>query len=617
MPPTLDLGRAAHSKMIISPPRINLRRAASYNHDKGPLSATSSRFNFNHLLFSPPPSPSLPALIPRPKKSPIHPRPSRVFRLIFWLSGTVLFFYFAISAVRRHASHDLMPWSHSSSSEFDMAGQGDLPSFPTPIIGTDKNGLPKWTVSIPPDYHFPLSIKEYSDMSSKCRIVAVRVRNLRNHGHSSQQHVVNYEMDDPYFVDVQEAETAGLLRGVASTWWHSRGHDEDGDLVGESKDSLVEKPVCESTMTFVLETADAGLGNTLMMLWSFYGLAKKQGRAFFIDDTRWAYGKYSDIFGMPPEPACRPPPRHEMLPCPPQARHIVVSAATAKGLFGHVLGGKESDSSSTTSIDEPQTLFALAREGYRALFRLNKEDQEYVDDRVKVLSKKAQIGDSRKNDGLVVGMHVRRGDLHPMEYQYRHSYIPTNIFIEKARSIIDSSYNGTGRDGSDNTVARQQSVLVVASDDPTVYESEEFHGTFQAQEQIRLASKTAIQRANPDRRVMHHFVDDTFGWEGGFFAAMFWNLGLSTMSTGNAVAAALTEKTRLPPSAETLRLRSYIGRAYMMDLAVLDGASDVVICTVSAMGCRLLAVMMGWETAFESGNWVNIDGDYGWTGISW
>lgn len=72
-----------------------------------------------------------------------------------------------------------------------------------------------------------------------------------------------------------------------------------------------------------------------------------------------------------------------------------------------------------------------------------------------------------------------------------------------------------------------------------------------------------------------------------------------------------------PPSEQTLRLRSLIGRAYMMDLAVLAGASDQIVCAVSAMGCRLLAVMMGWEDGIEKAGWVNVDGSYGWTGINW
>jgi len=46
-------------------------------------------------------------------------------------------------------------------------------------------------------------------------------------------------------------------------------------------------PTCEKTLTYVMETEDAGFGNSMMKLWMSFGLAMKEGRAFFIDDTRW------------------------------------------------------------------------------------------------------------------------------------------------------------------------------------------------------------------------------------------------------------------------------------------------------------------------------------------
>ncbi|PHH58859.1 hypothetical protein CDD80_1943 [Ophiocordyceps camponoti-rufipedis] len=109
---------------------------------------------------------------------------------------------------------------------------------------------------------------------------------------------------------------------------------------------------------------------------------------------------------------------------------------------------------------------------------------------------------------------------------------------------------------------------------------------------------------------MHRFTDEGHGWEGGFFSLVFWNLGAQRKN--NAVA----QDDDDPPSDQTLRLRGFVARAYMMDLAVLAGASDKVVCAVSAMGCRLLAVMMGWDRAFEQGGWVNVDrGRSGWTGL--
>ncbi len=137
------------------------------------------------------------------------------------------------------------------------------------------------------------------------------------------------------------------------------------------------------------------------------------------------------------------------------------------------------------------------------------------------------------------------------------------MYTERAREIVNSTYYGDEPISSE--VSKGHSMIVVASDDPLVYESGDFAGAARAQDQIRLASKSAIQQANPDRSAMHKFVDETFGWEGGFFAAMFWNLGVSTPSATNA-GRAPPETGALPPSAETIQLRSLLGRAYMLDL---------------------------------------------------
>ncbi|KAK3336802.1 hypothetical protein B0T19DRAFT_350377 [Cercophora scortea] len=613
MPPTLDLSRTAHSKTIIYPPRINLRRAASYNHDKGPLSSTSSRFSFNHLVFSPPPSPGLPSLSPPPRRPSKGlaglVRPSRVIRYTVWLLTAICFFYGATWAFE----HSPVPvpalaWTANPHDQYEMVAQDDLPDFPTPIIVTDRKGRPSWTVSIPSSHIFPLTADQYSDIYEKCREVSARVQDLRANKHGLQQAYLGFRPDSASrdFIDVQEAEKAGYLpRSAAVHNLMAAGEGLRGESVGE--------PVCETSLTFVLESSDAGMGRALMMLWTAYGLAQQEGRAFFVDDTRWAYGKYTDIFQAPPSPKCRAPPRHEMLPCPRHARHLVASAATARELFGVGRSGRLGalapeallDESAAATADQ-KTMFALARQGHDALFHLNKEDSDYVDARVRELTAKRIVPKTKgKQNGLAIGIHVRRGDRHPFEYQYRESYMPLNKYTEAARDMVDDRFNHTGPHGGEDMAAKAHSFLVVASDDPMVYESAEFTATATttAQDRIKLASKKAIQQANPDKHVMRKFVDETFGWEGGFFAAMFWHL-----AGGQNVANTL-------PSLETVRLRSLVGRAYMMDLAVLADASDAVICTVSAVGCRLLAVMMGWDSAVEKGNWINVDGGYGWMGV--
>jgi hypothetical protein len=155
-------------------------------------------------------------------------------------------------------------------------------------------------------------------------------------------------------------------------------------------------------------------------------------------------------------------------------------------------------------------------------------------------------------------------------------------------------------------------VTIVASDDPDVYESEEFSDAARAQELIELASKQKMPKT--PTAGMRKFVDDSVGWEGGFFARMFWSLG---RPSSVPATAAESMDTNLLPTEEALRLRELIGRAYLMDLAVLGRASDRIVCTVSSTGCKLLAVMMGWEDAIVKGAWVNIDGEFEWRGVSW
>ncbi|KAK2610660.1 hypothetical protein N8I77_004072 [Diaporthe amygdali] len=611
--------------MIISPPRINLRRAASYNHsDRGPLSSSSSRFGFDHLIFnSPPPSPGLPLpqQAPRMRKSSSTPRPSRVVRCLLWLSGMLLILYLATQSIRQGQVVPAIGWGKSSDEAYEMVGQDDLPDFPTPIVVTDRRGRAKWTVSIPSDYQFPLTTKEYSDVCAKCREVAMRVHALHTHNPVEKAQISFNRGDagnDRYFMDVKEAEKHGFLPGAVGTV-----SGREGDLLGVDKNILADKPACTLSLTFVLESDDGGLGKTLMSLWMAYGLAKREGRAFFIEDARWAYGEYANIFDMPPAPACRPPPRHEMIPCPRNARHLVVSSANAREIFGaRVPDGDSYAEGVAASLDHrpaQRELFSLARDGYEALFRLNSADREYVVNRIaEQRAKTTSAAEGAAHNGRIVGVHVRHGDRHPLEFQYADSYIPLATYADAAHGRL----NATLGSGTAST-ARSKSLLVLASDDPLVYDAPEFRGAARAQEQIRLAGKEELpQSSRPDKSVMHKFVDETFGWEGGFFAAMFWNLGLSpSAAAGNNAAAAGSIGLPPPPpaGAETIRLRSLVGRAYIMDLAVLADLTEGggVVCGVGAMGCRLLAVMMGAERAFVRNEWINVDGEFGWTGATW
>lgn len=492
--------------------------------------------------------------------------------------------------------------SRFASHQPEMVAPVVPPVFPTPVMARDKSGHSHWTVSIPPYHDFPLSTEDYARLSGQCREVSARARDASQPCDSAtEQPHPSCDTKDESFVDVDRAEGTGLLPAPSQ-----RGPVKDsGHFVGLAGASTSTQPVCDTSLTFVLESPDAGLGNAMMMMWTFYGLAKAQKRAFFVEDTRWAYGRFTDVFRNPAAPSCRPPPRHYMLPCPFQAKHLVVSSVTAKDVFPGMFSEFLRDAGTG---DEIRDLMGLARTGYQSLFALQERDQEYVNKRVVELRAEANPDSASAVNAPVIGLHIRHGDQHPLEYQYEGAYIPAQVFLDTAQTLVDAHYNRTV-----SADTARPYVTVVASDDPTVHEEPSFSHAFPAQERIRLASKTAVQAAERDHHVLHHSVDESFGWEGGFFAPMFWSLGFARKNNAKVDGSG----PGAIPSEETLRLRSYVGRAYIMDLAVLAGASDNIVCAVSAMGCRLLAVMMGWEESIRGGRWVNVDGGYGWAGINW
>lgn len=281
-------------------------------------------------------------------------------------------------------------------------------------------------------------------------------------------------------------------------------------------------------------------------------------------------------------------------------------------------------------VERQRPIFELARIGYEALFNLTDTDNEYISTRISDLSAKTTTGMGNDDpSGLMVGIHVRHGDRHPLDFQYRDSYIPLDTYISAAHELVSEEFNvssgSPSADAQAAAVAAKHSLVVVASDDPDVYDSYEFSTAARAQDLVRLPSAKSLKDSAATKgkptfpgSLIRGFVDETVGWEGGFFAPMFWTLGRKEVVVGAGAAVYDDEREdgeELPPSAETLRQRELVGRAYLLDLRVL-GECDRVVCTVGSLGCRILAVMLGWE-AVEDGNWVNVDGDFGWRGLAW
>ncbi|KFZ06887.1 hypothetical protein V502_09887, partial [Pseudogymnoascus sp. VKM F-4520 (FW-2644)] len=88
--------------------------------------------------------------------------------------------------------------------------------------------------------------------------------------------------------------------------------------------------------------------------------------------------------------------------------------------------------------------------------------------------------------GKIVALHIRHGDAHPLDFQYRDAYIPTPHYTSAAQDLLATHFPG-----ADGAAQRERSVVVVASDDPDVYTDDELAGAVRAQSVIRLAAHPA------------------------------------------------------------------------------------------------------------------------------
>ncbi|KAL2439191.1 hypothetical protein ABEF95_002510 [Exophiala dermatitidis] len=588
------------------------------------------------LPSTPIPSPSLPSILPRHGKKPPKLNSRRIVRGLLWLSLLIGVYYLARS------SNGPKPGSIGLSSSISRtrvheivdAAQVNVPKHATPVIVTDSKGKQQyWTISIPPGLGFPLSSTEYANICSQAGQVARQVAGRRGgskrlEGHDSSSHM----QPDPNYIAVEEAQTRNLLPRDDTVSAVSAAATSNQHALSTTDRVL---PICNRTLTYVLDATDAGLGSALLGLWLSYGLAAHENRTLFIDDTFFPYGNYSTFF-IPPDTTatCRPPPPSQRVPCPHQARHLVVTGATTRWIFGDAFHQHYTQ----------RQIFDMARLGYEALFKLRDDDAEYVRTRgEKMRSRRGgsspstlpsvtvngrgylEVTNKDGSNGLL-GIHIRRGDRHPLEPAYRLSYLPPDRYMAAARRLVGQS---------------EQWTLLLASDDPDMYDHPALADTVvRAQQRISLASKRKLG-------------DGGLGWEGGFFKDVFWSLGLPAHveNERHAGSPAPTKKARpdahqqqqqqtkeydqrhssfsrpvrdynTNPIEEALKLRELLGRAYLLDLAML-AQSDKVVCGVSSNACRILAVMLGWERAFENKDWINVDDgdggggsghdDYGWS----
>lgn len=109
-------------------------------------------------------------------------------------------------------------------------------------------GKGKWTVKIPRGIQEPLRPRVYASI---CR----SVHDVAGHVHRGY-----YSFDEKFVDPAKSGEKVAVEKGVE---------------------------ICDASLTYMLESKNAGFGVALMGLWSAYGLAKKEGRSFFINDRDW------------------------------------------------------------------------------------------------------------------------------------------------------------------------------------------------------------------------------------------------------------------------------------------------------------------------------------------
>jgi hypothetical protein len=297
----------------------------------------------------------------------------------------------------------------------------------------------------------------------------------------------------------------------------------------------------------------------------------------------------------------------------------VVSSATLPWTFGSSFE-KEFSRPRQHGSEKSRPIYDLIRLGYEDLFVMRGEDALYASSRLARFAEEAH-----QHSGSVVGIHIRRGDLHPLEYQYSQDYLPLERYASAARKMLrtqlraSSPETHTDVDDFNTIVEYVHSPLLLGSDDPEMFESAELKENAlpfkiqKAQERIQLATKTKLDLISPAESLREpgsayvKHVEENSGWEGGFYSSLFFALGRGRPGTESA---AIDDEEKILPE-HTARMRELVGRAYVLDLAIL-GASDGVVCAVSSASCRVLGAMLGWD-AIKDGRWMNVDDGRPWS----
>jgi len=149
------------------------------------------------------------------------------------------------------------------------------------------------------------------------------------------ENIISYENYTHFPLDPLEYkhECHKLMGGLVPSmkFWSGEKDVVHHDEVGPGKYPAPEglpTQMCNKTITYMLD-GHVGLLADLALMAQAAGLARETNRTFFVDDTYWNRGRWTDHFQdirarQPgPDPGCRAPPPEELVACPRNARHWV------------------------------------------------------------------------------------------------------------------------------------------------------------------------------------------------------------------------------------------------------------------------------------------------------
>ncbi|KAF8588342.1 hypothetical protein K439DRAFT_1629792 [Ramaria rubella] len=384
---------------------------------------------------------------------------------------------------------------------------------------------------------------------------------------------------------------------------------------GAELDVLHQRPssspkTCNSTITYLLDGA-VGLMGDLAHLALVASFAREQNRTLFVYDEYWNRGLWTDHF-LPfsetqpgPEPGCAPPPLQELVACPRSARHWITSARLNYFHTGDDFKDMYEDSYKYT-IERLKPIFVRSAESFsgsiwpsvanqKLIFRARSEFAQLVETDLNVMGRE------------YLSAHIRRGDLQAMSWRYQKLLkvqVPTSEFVD----AVWQTHSRLSNVSNPDALSSFPPVAYVASDSPSA--ASEFTDLFLS-------------------------YNDSFAQKYGHkgLKPIVYQLRTSTDAELQSLASEREYvQADWPNGTEESRVRET--RGVIVDWALLSGAwipreSDEIaswennvhikpaaaICTLPSNLCKLAAVGLGWDRAFNLGDfepgpdrrWIEID----------